>query len=305
MVRGAVASTVLGRGLACLLALAFSPVSCADGDAIEATSSAGATQASSGDACTDTDCDGSCVDLGTDPMNCGACGRSCVVPNAAAICVAGECAPGACDEGFADCDADAGSGCELAIDCAEGSGCTTACGSAGTLACADPCAPSCAAPAESCNAIDDDCDAACDQGALAGCRVGVHRAYNGASGHLYTTDLAEATAWGLESANFFYLYSAAAADLRPFFRCNAGSAVFYTDSNDCELTGAPVLTVGFIAPTPAAGVSPTCGSVPLYRISHAVNGWHFYTTSLAERDGAITAGGWTDEGLAGFIWVGP
>ena len=268
---------------------------------------AGATSTTSVTSCTEgTACDGSCVDLQTDPQNCGDCGRTCVLPNGAAACSAGECALGGCDLGFADCDADIENGCELAVACEEGGACATACGSTGGLVCADACAPVCAVPAEACNAEDDDCDGACDQGAIAGCRVAVHRAYNGTNGHLFTTNLAEAQAWGLEFQAFFYLYGDAAADLRPFFRCgkNGTGNFFYSESNDCELTGAPILTVGFIAPSPAEGQSSTCGSIPLYRISLLANNWHFFTTSLAERDAAIT-NGWQNEGVSGYVWAGP
>jgi hypothetical protein len=56
------------------------------------------------------------MDLQTDPMNCGACGRRCALPNATARCVAGECVIGACVNGgtndFADCDGIAANGCE-------------------------------------------------------------------------------------------------------------------------------------------------------------------------------------------------
>jgi hypothetical protein len=250
--------------------------------------------------CTDTDCDGACVDLETDPTNCGSCGRTCVLPHAEAACVAGDCALGACDTGFADCDADAATGCELAVDCTPGDSCATSCRSEGTLDCADPCAPTCVAPAESCNGLDDDCNTTCDDGALPGCRVGVHRAYNGSSGHLFTTDAGEAAGWGtLESTNFFWLYAAANTDLRPFFRCpKPGGSFFFTTSIDCEMTGAPLLTVGFISPT------EHCGAIPLYRLWHVPNNWHFYTVSAGERDSAL-ANGWTDQGLAGWVWAAP
>lgn len=287
---------------------------CATGEPLDSVSSGGSGPgggAQGGSSATVESCDvgtpcgALCVDLQTDPSNCGSCGRSCVLPNGEAACAAGECALAACDPGFADCDDDVETGCETEDACQPGAACATACGSTGALSCDDPCAPSCATPVEACNAVDDDCDGACDQGALAGCRVGVHRAYNGANGHLFTTDLAEAQAWGLEAQNFFYLYADAAADLRPFFRCAKPSgAVFFSESNDCELTGPPVSTLGFIAPQPAAGAQPTCGAIPLYRIRLDANGWHFYTTSLAERDAALAAG-WADEGLPGYVFAAP
>lgn len=290
-------SSTFVAAAASLLAAGITVLACTTSDN-EAGGPAGASTGPA-DSCAD-------IDVQTDPLNCGSCGRTCVLPHAVASCAAGECALGECALGFSDCDHDVNNGCELEDSCAEGSACLTSCGSMGALACADPCAPACSLPSESCNAADDDCDGVCDNGAIPGCRLAVHRAYNGASGHLFTTDLAEAQAWGLESQNFFYLYADAAADLRPFFRCPKGGTGNFklSDSNDCEMTAAPLLTVGFIAPAPQPGIPPTCGSIPLYRIHLPANNWHFYTTSLAERDAAIT-NGWVDQGLAGYVFPGP
>ncbi len=302
----------MNAGRSILLSAAL-VLGCADGDPI-GTGTTGGTSSTGTGAPLDcstvganlTACDGGCADLDVDPQNCGACGRTCVLPRGTAACAAGECALAGCEAGFADCDADPENGCELEVTCTEGGACDTTCGSIGSLSCASPCAPSCSVPAESCNATDDDCDGLCDQGGIAGCRVAVHRAYNGTNGHLFTTNLADATAWGLEAEAFFYLYVDATADLRPFFRCAKGGTgnFLYTESNDCELTGAPLETTGFIAPSPMAPNEPTCGAIPLYRIYHAPNLWHFYTTSLAERDAALAAG-WSDQGLAGYVWTTP
>src|SRR5690606_33802651 len=46
------------------------------------------------------------------PSDCGACGRTCSLPNATATCTAGSCAIESCDAGFGDCDGDARDGCE-------------------------------------------------------------------------------------------------------------------------------------------------------------------------------------------------
>jgi hypothetical protein len=57
------------------------------------------------------DCDGNAangceVDLQSDALSCGACGRACVVPNAGAVCRAGRCERSSCNQNFADCDGD-------------------------------------------------------------------------------------------------------------------------------------------------------------------------------------------------------
>ncbi len=245
-------------------------------------------------------CDGACVDLDADPNNCGQCGRTCILTDGEAACAAGECALDSCDVGFADCDGELANGCETMVSCQSGDGCTTACDSLGTLDCADACNPTCVLPAESCNLIDDDCNDLCDDGAIAGCRVGVHRA-NGPNGHFYSTDEQEAGAGGntIESLNYFYLYAGDTGDTRPFFRCNKGGGKFFmTTSTDCEATGAPVLTVGFISAT------EQCGATPLYRLQ-SPSATHFYTVSAPERDNAINNLGFADEGIAGWVWASP
>jgi hypothetical protein len=292
-------------GVAALLLLG----ACATGESIDEPSTAASTGTGTTLDCDGkADCDGTCVDLQTDPDNCGMCGRTCVLPNGVAACSGGDCALESCELGFANCDATVDNGCELAVDCTEGGACMTQCGSTGLLECRDPCTPSCGLPAESCNAIDDDCDGACDQGAIAGCRIAVHRAYNGTNGHLFTANLSDAMSWGLEAQNYFYLYAAAAADLRPFFRCPKSGTGNYlnTDSTDCEGTMmAPLATIGFIAPEPMMmGTPPTCGATPLYRLWHSGNNWHFYTTSAAERDAAVAAG-WASQSIAGYVWLAP
>lgn len=258
------------------------------------------TPADSAPDCPLDTCAGSCTDVRIDPFNCGQCGITCIIPAADAACVDGACVVGACDNGWADCDRAVRNGCEAPIVAVGGAACATTCGSTGAIHAADVCNPVCTPPAEACNAHDDDCDGQCDEGAIAGCRVAVHRAYNAVGGHLFTNDLGEAQRWGLEAAGFFWLHSAADADLRPFFRCSVGGAPFYTASQDCEGTGAPLSILGFIAPPG----STTCGATPLHRLVSPVDGHHFYTVSAPERDAAVSTG-WISEGEAGGVWLGP
>lgn len=254
----------------------------------------------------ETLCGAVCADLQTDPGNCGQCGRSCVIPQATAACVAGECAMAACEPGWSDCDAMVVTGCETPVDCQADTPCTTACGSEGAVDCTDACAgaggaPVCTPPAETCNVIDDDCDGTCDQGPLPACRVSVHRSNSPTLGHFYTTDLAEATSGdlSLEAQDYFWLY-ADVEGLQPLFRCiKANGKRWLTTSIDCEGTAAPELTMGFISP------DARCGSTPLYRLRNAPPDAHFYTTSAGERDNAVSNLGFVDEGIAGYVWSGP
>ena len=254
----------------------------------------------------ETLCGSVCADLQTDPGNCGQCGRSCVIPQAQAACTAGECAMAGCEPGYTDCDAMLVNGCETPVDCQAATPCTTACGSEGTVDCTNVCAeaggmPVCSPPAEVCNVADEDCDGTCDQGPIAGCRVSVHRSNSPTLGHYYTTDLAEATSGDLtlEAQDYFWLY-ADVEGLQPLFRCiKANGKRWLTTSIDCEATGAPELTMGFIAP------DARCGSTPLYRLRNPPPDAHFYTTSAGERDNAVAAYGYVDEGIAGYVWLGP
>ncbi len=247
-----------------------------------------------------------CADLDTDPSNCGQCGRSCVIPQATAACVGGECVLEACSPGFSECDDDISTGCETPIDCQEGMTCQTACGSEGTVDCSDVCAsagePVCLVPTEVCNVIDDDCDGVCDQGPLPGCRVGVHRSFSPTLGHQYTSDLAQAQSgdYSLEFENYFYLYAPGVEGLQPLFRCiKPNGKMFLTSATDCEIGVAPELTVGFIS------MDDRCGATPLYRTLNAGSDAHFYTTSAGERDNAVNNLGFLDQGIAGYIWGGP
>jgi hypothetical protein len=212
-----------------------------------------------------------CQDTQSDPANCGSCGRTCIIPNAVAACVEGECAIGACDDGYYDGDGEVSTGCE-----AEGE--------------------ACAGAAEVCNAADDNCNDQCDEGA--GCRQGIHRAYG--NGHLYTPDLAAAQAHGLESENYFWTYQASAEGLTEAYLCLKGNGRhFLTASADCEGAGSAVTSIGFWA------TAELCGATPLYRLYNSGTGNHFYTTSASERDLAVSMYGYTFETIAGYVFTTP
>jgi hypothetical protein len=53
------------------------------------------------------------ADITTSLAHCGACGRSCAFPRAAATCTAGVCALGACNAGAGNCDGSVINGCEV------------------------------------------------------------------------------------------------------------------------------------------------------------------------------------------------
>ncbi len=73
--------------------------------------------------------DGCEAQLASDPDNCGACDVACDLAHAVGQCLAGACQIEACDEGFGDCNADDGDGCEadLVGDPANCGACGQAC----------------------------------------------------------------------------------------------------------------------------------------------------------------------------------
>lgn len=258
-----------------------------------------ASRADAVDCGSQTMCGRTCANLETDPKNCGRCGTTCVVPNATASCNAGGCGIAACDLGFFDADGDPETGCEVENACVPGEACTTSCNSTGSVTCNGADAV-CTAPAETCNAIDDDCNGSCDEGGIAGCRVGIHRGVG--NGHVFTTDLslASRSPFRLEVENFFYLYGAGVPDTRPLFRCRKGDGRFFlTTDTACEGAGSQQEQLGFI------GTAAGCGSVPLYRAYSGSAGNHFYTTSLGERDNAVANLGYVAEGIPGYVWRAP
>lgn len=244
-------------------------------------------------------CDRTCADLQKDPLNCGACARSCVIPNATAGCQAARCTIAACNDGYYDSDGRIENGCEANSQCIDASSCQTSCGSTGSVRCSGAMS-TCEPPAETCNAQDDNCNGACDEGSLPGCRIGVHRSVG--KGHFYTTDQTAAMTppFTLEAANYFYVYSGNAVGLRGFYLCPKGAGTYFlTTSATCEVLGVPGMLLGYVA------TDARCGAIALHRLYHPMSDDHFYTTSAAERDNAVTSYGYQSEGIGAFVFPTP
>ncbi|MFT3708381.1 MAG: hypothetical protein QM817_12075 [Archangium sp.] len=74
----------------------------------------------------------------SDIANCGGCNVACLSANATPLCTGGACRIGACNPGFADCNANPADGCEVNLnaDPTHCGSCTTACvGTNGTATC--------------------------------------------------------------------------------------------------------------------------------------------------------------------------
>jgi hypothetical protein len=293
---------------------------CDDGDAAIRP---GATEVCDG---VDQDCDRD-VDEAVAPRTCStACGDgeeacvggtwgACSAPETCGCTADGGCTPGSLDRQdcgncggqertcAADCSWGAWSDCAGEGACAPGAseGCATACGSAGSRSCGTDCAWSdCAAPAETCNGGDDDCDGECDEG----CRLGIHRSLNGLGDNFYTANLEEAGCCGyaVQAENYFYISGTEVAGTAGLYRCYIPSIGdhFVSVSSVCE-DPSVVVTEGLLGYI-ASGA--TCGAIPLYRLRRPATGDHYHTTSAAERDAAL-ADGCVDEGVTGYVWTTP
>lgn len=256
-----------------------------------------------------TRCGRQCVDLMQDPTSCGACGRACVIPHAEATCQAGTCAIARCELGFFDHNDQVVDGCEVEDTCQPGSSCMSGCGTEGTTQCEQGMA-SCQPPAESCNARDDDCDGACDQGGLPGCRVSVARIHGGGV-HLYTTDTADVgaiyggTPSNVERPEYFWLYEMdhGQSSFRRVYLCRKRGSdnPYLSDKTNCDPSAprGPMRDLGFWS------TEPVCGAQPLYHAYSPNNDNDFYTLSAGERDRAVNQLGYQDRGVAGYVWGGP
>ncbi|WP_437954852.1 hypothetical protein WME76_25190 [Sorangium sp. So ce119] len=110
-----------GCGMACNLANASE--SCVDGACTLGACAAGFAN------CDGEAANGCEVDTNSSAASCGGCGAVCALANAAESCLAGTCVIGACEPGFANCNASALDGCEVntASDLAHCGGCNLAC----------------------------------------------------------------------------------------------------------------------------------------------------------------------------------
>ena len=136
-------------------------------------------------------------------------------------------------------------------------------------------------------------------------RIAIHRAYHPRNRqHLFSTSLAEITGAAgltLEAEGAFHLSRSADTGTAPLHRCYLGRGWhLLTTHASCEHAPGAVDegVMGHLATTPLPG------TIPLYRLFHAGALDHFYTTSAAERDYAVTLG-YVAEGVSGHVYVAP
>ncbi|KAJ6541890.1 hypothetical protein B0H19DRAFT_328289 [Mycena capillaripes] len=128
--------------------------------------------------------------------------------------------------------------------------------------------------------------------------------------HYYTAQDSQVTATIREGVYAFngvaaLVFPTAEDSTVPFFCLINGGAptsYFFTTSSTERSTAlaggySDCGSTGYIYPT------QVCGSVPLYRAHFvAANTDFIYTTSVADRDNAVASQGFTDEGIAGYVF---
>jgi hypothetical protein len=129
-------------------------------------------------------CDGNAANgcetgVSTDANNCGTCGHVCSGANGTETCAGGACSVASCNAGFADCDASAGDGCEIAVSTDK-----TNCGMCGNVCSSTNGTASCSS--STCSIACNAGFANCDGNASTGCEVSVNTDPTncGACGHV-------------------------------------------------------------------------------------------------------------------------
>src|SRR5262249_4587258 len=110
-------------------------------------------------------CGGSCVNLQTEATHCGSCGTDCTAPAHAAApsCSSGTCTLG-CDAGWANCNSDPRDGCETNLNSNANCGaCGTHC-TPGHSRCEGGRCQSCTPSGEPCLDSGDCCKGPCSRG---------------------------------------------------------------------------------------------------------------------------------------------
>ncbi|KXN82799.1 hypothetical protein AN958_02164 [Leucoagaricus sp. SymC.cos] len=129
--------------------------------------------------------------------------------------------------------------------------------------------------------------------------------------HFYATSSPEIGAAGpggfVEELPAGYVFLTQVPGTTPLYRCffpapandhfhTANKAEFdEAVSNGCQPVEPVSGTIGFLYSR------RVCGAIPLYRVYNPITMDHFYTSNKAERDTAVSSGGYKSEGIVGYV----
>jgi hypothetical protein len=142
-------------------------------------------------------------------------------------------------------------------------------------------------------------------GGISGAKVPMYRAVNTQSngGHSYSVNSGELSGPNMKMEGpAGYVLSSQAPGTLPLYRLvNAnGDNWLTTDAGEkASAMSAGYRDGGIIGYIATSQVS---GSEPFYRMATSNGGVHFYTSSAGEKAQVLGQGGWSDQGVLGYIW---
>lgn len=130
----------------------------------------------------------------------------------------------------------------------------------------------------------------------------MYRLYNaGRHDHLYSHMSNEGHQYGYKLEGIaFYLAPAPAAEHVALYRCYRPATLTHLLSTDAGCEGSTTEgPMGYIATTQLPG------TVPLYRLFRSAYQANFYTTNWPEADDAVRLYGFSQQGVAGYVYPSP
>jgi len=179
--------------------------------------------------------------------------------------------------------------------------CTASCGTTGSQTCqgASCTWTTCAPPAETCNAVDEDCDGVID---TVSCLTEVWRFYHAGTGdHMYKTSQSPDPGYVLELISFKVYTSAVPGTVPLYQRFNGTDHLPTYDANEASPTYYGTVTLGHVATTGTQSAAGFAGA-DLCRYFHPGLGDHMLYTYISNADLPTVLPGYTREGCGRYVW---